>query len=73
MVQKMMNEGGIEFCGKTKKQNVSVLLEEVRKPLTVFYCGGGQQAVKETPQAPTPKLVIKVPTPFRYTSDKAVP
>ena len=29
--------------------------------------------MKETPQAPTPKLVVKVPTPFRYASDKAVP
>ena len=73
MIQEMMDEGGIEFCGKTKEQNVSVLLEEVRKPLTVFYRGGGQQAAKKTPKAPTPKLVIKVPTPFRYTSDKAVP
>ena len=69
----MVNKGEIEFCGKTKEQNVSVLLEEVQKPLTVFYRGGGQQVAKETPQAPTPKLVIKVPTPFRYTSDKAVP
>ena len=73
MIQEMMNGGGIEFCGKTKEQNVSVLLEEVRKPLTVFYRGGGQQAAKKTPQAPTPKLVIKVPTSFRYTSDKTVP
>ena len=41
MIQGMMNGGEIEFCGKTKEQNVSVLLEEVRKPLTVFYRGGG--------------------------------
>ena len=73
VVQEMMNKGEIEFCGKTKEQDVSVLLEEVRKPLMVFYRGGGQQAAKETPQAPAPKLVIKVPTPFSYTSDKAVP
>ena len=71
-IQEMMDGGKIEFCGKTKEQNVSILLEEVRKPLMVFYRGGGQQVVKETSQAPTPKLVIKVPTPFRYTSDKAV-
>ena len=64
MIQEMVNKGEIEFCGKTKKQNVSVLLEEVRKPLTVFYRGGGQQAAKETPQAPTPKLVIKASTYF---------
>ena len=37
MVQVMMNDGEIEFCGKVEEQNMSVLLEEVRKPLTVFY------------------------------------
>ena len=73
IIQEMMNGGKIEFCGKTKEQNVSVLLEEVRKPLTVFYRGRGQQAAKETPHVPTPKLVVKVPAPFRYASDKAVP
>ena len=73
VVQEMMNKGEIEFCGKIKEQDVSVLLEEVQKPLTVFYRGGGQQAAKETSQAPTPKLVVKVPTPFPYASDKAVP
>ena len=41
MIQEMIDGGKIEFCGKTKEQNVSVLLEEVRKPLTVFYRGGG--------------------------------
>ena len=70
MIQRMMNEGKIEFCRKTKEQNVSVLLEEVRKPLTVFYRGKGQQAAKDVS---TPKLVVKVSTPFRYASDKAVP
>ena len=69
----MINGGKIEFCEKTKEQNVSILLEEVWKPLTVFYRGGGQQAAKETPHVPTPKLVVKVPAPFRYASDKAVP
>ena len=52
---------------------MSVLLKEVPKPLTVFYRGGGQQAIKKTPHVPTPKLVVKVPAPFRYASDKAVP
>ena len=37
MIQEMVNKGEIEFCKKPKEQNVSVLLEEVRKPLTVFY------------------------------------
>ena len=29
--------------------------------------------MKEAPRPSAPKLVMKVPTPFRYTSDKAVP
>ena len=73
MVQEMINGGEIKFCGKMQEQDVSVLLKEVPKPLTVFYRGGGQQATKETPHVPTPKLVVKVPAPFRYPSDKAVP
>ena len=28
LVQKMMNEGELEFCGKIEEQNVSVLLKE---------------------------------------------
>ena len=73
MVQVMMNDGEIELCGKVEEQNVSVLLEEVRKPVTIFYRGGGQQAAKTTPHVPTPRLVVKVPAPFRYTNDKVVP
>ena len=63
----------MEFYGKMEEQNVSVLLEKTPKPLTIFYRRGGQQATKEAPRLPTPKLVVKVPAPFRYTSDKAVP
>ena len=73
MMQEMMDGGKIEFCGKIKEQSVSILLEEIRKPLTTFYRGGGQQAAKETPHVPTPKLIVKVPASFRYASDKAVP
>ena len=69
----MMNEGEIVFCGKMEEQNVSVLLKEAPKPLTIFYRGGGQQAMKEAPRLPTPRLVVKVLAPFCYTSDKAVP
>ena len=72
-MQEMMDGGKIEFCGKIKEQSVSVLLEEVRKPLTVFYRGGGQQTINETPPVPTPKLFVKIPALFRYASDKAVP
>ena len=70
----MMNEGELEFCGKMEEQNVSILLkEEAPKPLIIYYRGGGQQATKEAPRAPTPRLVVKVSTPFCYTSDKAMP
>ena len=69
----MMNEGELEFCGKVEEQNVSVLLkEEAPKPLTIFYREGGQQATKKAPRLPTPRLVVKVPASFCYTSDKAV-
>ena len=69
----MINGGEVEFCEKMQEQNVSVLLKEVPKSLTVFYRGGGQQATKEMPHVPTPKLVVKVPAPFRYAIDKAMP
>ena len=69
----MINECEVEFCGKIEEQNVSVLLEEAPKSVTIFYLGGGQQATKEAPRLPTPRLVVKVPTPFRYTSDRMVP
>ena len=29
--------------------------------------------MKEAPRPPVPRLVVKVPIPFRYTSDKTVP
>ena len=29
--------------------------------------------MREAPHLPTPRLVVKVPASFRYTSDKAVP
>ena len=41
IVQEMMNEGEIEFYERMEEQNMSVLLKEVPKPLTVFYRGGG--------------------------------
>ena len=69
----MMNEGEMEFCGKIKEQNVSVLQRDALKPVTLFYRGRGQQASREVPHFPTPRLVVKVLAPFRYASDKAVP
>ena len=63
----------MEFYGKMEEQNVSVLLKEVSKPVTIFYQERGQQATKEAPHVLTPRLVVKVPVSFRYASDKAIP
>ena len=53
---------------------MSVLLkEETPKPFVIYYRGGGQQATKDAPHVPTLRLIVKVPAPFRYTNDKAVP
>ena len=42
LLQKMMNEGELEFCGKIEEQNVSVLLkEETPKPFVIYYRGAG--------------------------------
>ena len=68
-----MDEGIIEFCKKIEGQAINVLQGETLKQVTIFYRGGGQQAPAKVPLYPTPRLVIKVSTPFRYTSDKAVP
>ena len=43
LVQKMMIEGELEFCGRMEEQNVSVLLkEETPKPFVIYYRGRGQ-------------------------------
>ena len=72
LVQELMDEGRIEFCKEVKGQAVNVLQRETPKPVTIFYREGGQQAPTKVPIYLTPKVVIKVPTPFRYASDKAV-
>ena len=41
--------------------------------MIIHYRDGGQQAPAKAPICPIPRVVIKVPTPFQYTSDKAVP
>ena len=73
LVQEMMNEGEMEFCEKMEEQNAHVLQRETPKPVTILYRGGDQQASREVPHFPTFRLVMKVPAPFRYTSDKTVP
>ena len=49
------------------------MFEETPKLVIIYYRGRGQQAPAKAPIYPIPKVVIKVPTPFRYSSDKAVP
>ena len=69
----MMDKGIIEFCKKTEGQAVNVLQGETQKPIIIFYRGRGQQAPAKASFYPTFRVVIKVPTPFRYASDKAMP
>ena len=73
LVQGLMDEGRMEFCKEVKEQDVNVLQGETSKPVIIHYRGGGQQAPAKTPIHPIPRVVIKVLTPFRYTSDKVVP
>ena len=74
LIQEMMNERELGFYGKMEEQNMSVLLKkEAPKPLIIYYQRGGQQTTKETPRVLTPRLVVKVPVLFCYTSDKTVP
>ena len=68
-----MDEGRIEFCKEVKGQAVNVLQGETSKPVIIHYRDGGKQALAKAPICPIPRVVIKVPTPFRYTSNKAVP
>ena len=72
LVQEWMDEGRIEFCKEMKGQAVNVLQEETPKPVIIHYWGGGQQALTKASIHPIPRVVIKVPTPLWYISDKAV-
>ena len=48
LIQEMMNEGELEFCGKMEEQSVSILLkEEAPKPLTIFYRGENSKQRKK--------------------------
>ena len=72
LVQELMDEGGLEFYKKIERQAVSVLQRETPKSIIIYYQGRGQQASVKAPIHHIPKVVIKVPTAFQYTSDKAV-
>ena len=69
----MMNERVMEFCKEIKGKDMNVLQGEILKPVIIYYQGKGQQAPSKAHIHPIPKVVIKVPTPFQYSSDKAVP
>ena len=58
---------------KNKRARCERFARRSSEAIDGFLSGGSQQAAKETPQAPTPKLVVKISAPFRYASDKAVP
>ena len=73
LVQELMDERRIKFCKEIKRQVVNVLQGETLKPIIIRYRGGGQQAPTKAPIHPILRVVLKVPTPFRYTNDKAVP
>ena len=72
LVQEMMNEGKIEFYKEVEGQAVNVLQKETPKSVIIYYRGGGQQAPTKVPIHPISKVVIKVPAPYRYSSDKAI-
>ena len=72
LVCEMMDGGIIEFCKRKEGQAVNVMQRETLKLVTIFYRVEGQQAPAKVPFYPTPRVVIKVPTPFRYISDKVV-
>ena len=69
----MMNKRVMEFCKEIKEQAVNVLQGETPKSIIIYYRERGQQALAKASIHLTPKVVIKVPIPFRYASDKAVP
>ena len=72
LVQELMDEGRIEFYKEVKGQAMNVLQGETLKPIIIYYRDGGQQASMKALVHPIPRVVIKVLTFFRYTSDKAV-
>ena len=63
-VQELMDEGRIEFCKEIEGQVLSVLQGETPKPVIIYYRGGGHPAPVKAPVCPTPRVLIKVPTPF---------
>ena len=73
LVQEMMNESKIEFCKEIEGQAVNVVQKETLKSIIIYYQRESQQAPTKTPIHPIPKVMIKVPALFRYTSDKAIP
>ena len=69
----MMDKGVMEFCKEIKGQAVNVLQRKTPKSIIIYYRRRGKQAPTKAPIHLIPKVVIMVPIPFWYTSDKAVP
>ena len=72
----MINDGEIEFCKRIERNMVVVTQgdgqqDRTPKPLITYYKGGNQ--TKTTPQPSASKIIVKVPAPFLYQNDKAVP
>ena len=78
MVQRMMNEGQIEFYHEITPtaESINMIGDETTKPLygrnrpLILY---GKPSSKVSSLTPTPKLVVEVPKPFPYKSNKAIP
>ena len=72
----MIDNGEIEFYKRIEENMVAATQgddqqDETPKPLVIYYKGRNQ--TKTAPQPSASKIIIKVPTPFHYQNDKAVP
>ena len=78
MVQRMMNDGQIEFYHEITPaaESINMIRDETMKPPygrnrpLILY---GKSSPKVSSSTPTPKLVVEVPKPFPYKSNKAIP
>ena len=75
IVQKMIDDGKIEFCKRIEGNMVAVTQGEGQqdgtpKPLVIYYKGENQT---KTAQPSASNIIVKMPAPFHYQNDKAVP
>ena len=57
---------------RNRRTSCECLTKKIPKLVIIYYRGRGQQAPAKAPIHLAPKVVIKVPIPFHYASDKAV-